>query len=167
MDLGWVHEIIPACLDLSSSFAFFVGGLGIVVVAASSRGLVEVCASATSNILGVVLRWHLFSYLTFLADFSSFPFLSWCFSVRSFHWWRHASNSTTTITFIMNTASVLCRPSPLMRARVHHALPCWTGPTWAFIIIISCSVNVIAHCIYKNIMNILPQIDCATLRLPA
>ncbi len=74
MDLGWVREIIPTCPNLSSSFTFFVGGLRIIVVAASLRGLVEVCASTTGNILGVVSCWHLFPYLTFLADF--FPFLS-------------------------------------------------------------------------------------------
>jgi hypothetical protein len=42
--------------DLSSSFAFFTGGLGVVVVAASLRGLVEVYASTTGNILSVVLH---------------------------------------------------------------------------------------------------------------
>jgi hypothetical protein len=165
--LGWVREIVPACPDLSSSFAFFAGGLGIVVVAASSRGLVEVCASATGNISGVVSRWHLFPYLTFFADFSSFPFLGWCLSVRSFHRWRHASNGATAITFIMNTASVLRRPGPLMRARVHHALSCWTGPTWAFFITISCFVNVITLCIHNNTfmifclcINIVPHPHC-------
>jgi len=75
VDLGWVHKIIYACSDLSLSFTFFVGGLGVVVVAASSRGLVEVCASTTGNILGVVSHWHLFPYLSIFADFSSFPFL--------------------------------------------------------------------------------------------
>jgi len=165
--LGWVHEIVRACPELSSSFAFFAGGLGVVVVAASSRGLVEVCASATGNISGVVSRWHLFPYLTFFADFSSFPFLGWCLSVRSFHRWRHASNGATAITFIMNTASVLRRPGPLMRARVHHALSCWTGPTWAFFITISCFVNVITLCIHNNTfmifclcINIVPHPHC-------
>jgi len=84
VDLGWVHKIVRACSDLSSSFAFFAGGLGVVIVAASLRGLVKVCASATGNILGVVSRWHLFPYLTFFADFSSFPFLGWCFSGLQF-----------------------------------------------------------------------------------
>ncbi len=150
MDLGWVHEIIHTCSDLSLSFAFFAGGLRVVVVAASSRGLVEVCASVTGNISGVVLRWHLFPYLTFFADFSNFPFLGWCFSVRSFHRWRHPSNSATAITFIMNTAGMLRGPGPLMRACVHHVLSCWTGPTWAFFIIISCFVNVITLSIHNK-----------------
>jgi hypothetical protein len=172
VDLGWVHEIIRACPDLSSSFAFFAGSLGVIIVAASSRGLVEVCASATGNISGVVSRWHLFPYLTFFADFSSFPFLGWCFSVRSFHWWHHASNSATAITFIMNTASVLRRPGPLMRARVHHVLSCWNGPTWAFFITISCFVNVITLCIHNNTfmifclcINIVPHPHCLTLAI--
>ena len=148
MDLGWVHKIIYACSDLSLSFTFFVGSLGTVIVAASSRGLVEVCASTTGNISGVVSCWHLFPYLTFLADF--FPFLLWCFSVHSFHRWHRASNGATAITLIMNTASVLHGPGPLMRARMHHALPCWTRPTWAFFIIISCFVNVITLFIHNK-----------------
>jgi len=129
VNLGWVHEIVRTCSDLSLSFAFFTGGLGVVVMAASSRGLVEVCASTTGNISGVVLCWHLFPYLTFFADFSNFPFLGWCFSIHSFHRWHHPSNGTTAITFIINTASMSCGPSPLMRAHVHHVLSCWTGPT--------------------------------------
>ncbi len=161
--MGWVCKIISACPDLSSSFTFFMGSLRIIIVAASSRGLVEVCASTTGNILGVVSCQHLFPYLTFLADF--FPFLSWCFSIHSFHRWHRASNSTTAITLIMNTASMLHGPSPLMRVRVHHALPCWSRPIWAFFIIISCSINVITHCIYKNLMifclkSIVPHPDC-------
>ena len=48
---------------------------------------------------------------------------------------------------------------------MHHALPCWTRPTWAFLIIISCSINIITHCIYKNLMifclkSIVPHPDC-------
>jgi len=62
------------CSDLSSSFTFFAGSLGVVIVAASSRGLVEVCASVTGNISGVVSHWHLFPYLTFLL--TSLAFLS-------------------------------------------------------------------------------------------
>ncbi len=52
MNLGWVLGIICARPDPSLSFAFFVGGLGVIVVAAS-RGLLEVCASATAG--GVAL----------------------------------------------------------------------------------------------------------------
>jgi len=120
--LGWVHKIICAYTNLSLSFTFFVGSLRVVIVAALLRGLVEVCASATGNISGVVSQWHLFPYLTFFANFSSFPFLGWCFSVHTFHQWHHASNSATTITFIINTASMLHRPSPLMRACMHYCV---------------------------------------------
>ena len=132
MDLGWVHEIILMCPDLSLSFAFFSGSLRIIIVAALSRGLVEVCASTTGNILGVVSHWHLFPYLTFLADFSSFPFLLWCFSVHSFHWWHCASNGITTITFIINIASMLHKPSPLMRCTCTMHCPVGLGPHGLF-----------------------------------
>ena len=124
MNLGWAHGIVCACPGPSSFFAFFAGGLGVVVVAASGCQ-VEVCASTTGNISGMVSRWHLFPYLSIFADFSSFPFLGCCISVRSFFWGHLTSNSTTTITFHMNTASILRGPGPLMRARAHHASSCW------------------------------------------
>ena len=52
MNLGWVLGIIHAHPDPSSSFAFFAGSLGVIIVAVS-RGLLEVCASATAG--GVAL----------------------------------------------------------------------------------------------------------------
>jgi hypothetical protein len=101
-----------------------MGGLGVIVVAASGCQ-VEVCASTTGNISGMVLHWHLFPYLFIFADFSSFPFLECCISIHSFFWGHLASNSAATITFHMNTASILHGPGPLMRAHTHHALSCW------------------------------------------
>ncbi len=80
MNLGWMLGIIHTCPNPSSSFAFFIGSLGVIVVAAS-RCLLEVCASTTGNILGVVSHWHLFPYLSIFANFSSFPFLG----VAHFH----------------------------------------------------------------------------------
>ncbi len=74
MNLGWMLRIVRACPDPSLSFTFFAGSLGVIIVAAS-RCLLEVCASMTGNILGVVSHWHLFPYLSIFADFSSFPFL--------------------------------------------------------------------------------------------
>src|SRR6266851_3904189 len=110
MNLGWVHGIVHACPG-PWSFAFLMGGLRVVIVAASGCQ-VEVCASMTGNISGVVLCWHLFPYLSIFADFSSFPFLVCCISICSFYWRHLTSNGTAAITFYMNTASILWGPVP-------------------------------------------------------
>jgi hypothetical protein len=49
--------------------------------------------------LGVVSHWHLFPYLSIFADFSSFPFLGWHFSVHSCYWGHRTFSGAATITF--------------------------------------------------------------------
>ena len=72
MGWGWAHKIVHTSPVASSSFAFWVGSLGIAIVVAYK--VLGVCASVTGNISGLVSRWHQFLYL--LISLTSLLFLS-------------------------------------------------------------------------------------------